>query len=185
VSADSADREYLQDIPAQFRALKSLADAALQRVSDDQFFHALDRESNSLALIVKHLAGNMRSRWTDMLTSDGEKPDRVRDREFVAEPSDTRDALMEAWHDGWTRAFRGIDALDAGDLTRTVLIRAEPHSVIRAIDRQLAHAAYHVGQIVFLAKHLTSATWTSLTIARGQSSAANDESAQRFGKTTR
>jgi hypothetical protein len=129
---------------------------------------AIDPESNSIAIIVKHLAGNMRSRWTDFLTTDGEKPDRNRDSEFDAPPA-TRAALMELWEAGWQRVFTALEPLNDSDLERTVYIRNEPHSVMQAINRQVAHYALHIGQIIFLAKHLQSSRWVSLSIPRGKS----------------
>src|SRR5947207_15714781 len=130
-----------------------------------------DAESNSTAIIVKHMAGNMRSRWMDFLTTDGEKLDRNRDTEFEDGPK-TREALMELWERGWKYLFDALEPLTDDDLTRTVTIRTEPHSVMQAINRQVAHYAHHVGQIVFLAKHLTAKTtgkWESLSVPRGQS----------------
>ena len=164
---------YLEDVRQQFHGQKSLAEKALAQVADEQFFAALDGESNSLALIVKHIAGNLKSRWTDFYTSDGEKPDRRRDSEFEAEPGDTRASLMERWEQGWGTLFGVIDPMAVSDLERTVTIREEPHSVLKAVNRQLAHYAYHVGQIVFLAKHNAAGRWQSLTIPRGQSETFN------------
>ena len=161
--------EYIEEAIRQFRGLKKTADRALAQTSEADFFTALDPESNSLALIVKHLAGNMRSRWTDFLTSDGEKPDRRRDSEFVIEAGDTREDLLRRWEEGWALTFSAIAPLSAEDLRRTVSIRGEPHSILRAINRQIAHYAYHVGQLVFLAKHFAGSRWETLTIARGKS----------------
>jgi len=163
---------YLTLSREHFAAIRRKADRALAQTSDAQFFATLDPESNSLALIVKHLAGNLRSRWTDFLSTDGEKPDRNRDGEFVADAAaDTRDALMRRWEQGWAALFAALDGLSPADLDRQVTIRGEPHSVFLAIERQKEHYAYHVGQIVFLAKHLVGPTWTSLSIPRGQSEA--------------
>jgi len=166
---DPVRAEYLRDCAATLRKYKALADESLARVADDQFFAAPDAESNSLAVLVKHVAGNLRSRWTDLLTSDGEKPDRDRDAEFEITPADTRAALMRAWEAGWACAFESMDALTPADLDRTIHIRGEPHSLVQALNRQLTHAAYHVGQVVFLAKHHRSDTWQSLSIPRGRS----------------
>jgi hypothetical protein len=163
----------LQDVIGQFRALKRLAERALAQVSDAQFFAQLDAESNSLALIVKHLAGNLRSRWTDFLTADGEKPDRRRDSEFLIEPGDTRAALMERWEAGWQRLFEALEPLGANDLMRTVRVRNEEHTVVQAINRQLAHYANHTGQIILLAKHYAGANWKTLSIPRGKSAEFN------------
>ena len=163
---------YLTHSRKYFAALRKDAEQALAQVDDLQYFHALDPESNSLALIVKHVAGNLRSRWTDFLTTDGEKPDRARDGEFVTDPAtDTRASLERRWNDGWTTFANTLDSLQPPDLERTVTIRAEPHSVFEAIERQKRHYAYHVGQIVFLAKHLAGADWKSLSVPRGQSAA--------------
>jgi hypothetical protein len=138
------------------------------QLSDEQLQLAIDPESNSIAVIVKHLAGNMRSRWTDFLTTDGEKPDRNRDCEFDAPPA-TRVALMQLWEAAWQLVFTALEPLSDSDLGRTVLIRNEPHSVMQAINRQVAHYALHIGQIIFLAKHLQSSRWVSLSIPRGKS----------------
>ncbi len=160
---------YLEDSTAVLRQYKKLAEAAMAQVTDGQLREALDPEMNSIALIVKHLAGNMRSRWTDFLNSDGEKPDRNRDSEFV-EPAATREELMKLWEDGWARVFNALAPLTDADLTRTVTIRGEPHSIMQAINRQLAHYASHCGQIIFLAKHLQHEHWKSLSIPRNKSS---------------
>ena len=159
---------YLEDSIAVFRQYKTLAERAMAQITDDQLCAVLDPEMNSIALIVKHLAGNMRSRWTDFLTSDGEKPNRNRDSEFV-EPPATRQDLMRIWEDGWTRLFNALTPLTEADLSRKVTIRGEPHSVMQAINRQLAHYASHCGQIVFLAKHLQHEHWKSLSIPRNKS----------------
>ena len=156
---------YLQDSLSVFRGYKTLAERAMAQVSDDQLFAALDGEMNSIAIIVKHMAGNMRSRWTDFLTTDGEKPDRHRDSEFE-EPAAGRQELMAQWERGWQCVFDAIGPLTDDDLGRTVTIRGEPHSVMQAINRQIAHYANHVGQIVLLGKHFASDNWQSLTIPR-------------------
>jgi len=156
---------YLKDSLSVFRGYKTLAERAMAQVSDDQLFAALDGEMNSIAIIVKHMVGNMRSRWTDFLTTDGEKPDRHRDSEFE-EPAAGRQELMAQWERGWQYVFDAIEPLTEDDLGRTVTIRGEPHSVMQAINRQIAHYANHVGQIVLLAKHFASDNWQSLTIPR-------------------
>jgi hypothetical protein len=171
----SIEAEYLQSSIAGFTTYKDLADRAMAQVDDEQFFAALDAESNSIAVIVKHIAGNMRSRWTDFLTSDGEKPDRDRDSEFEMKASPARAELMAAWEDGWRLALDTMKSLKPGDLEKVIHIRGEPHSVVRAITRQLTHSSYHVGQIVFLAKHFASGSWKSLTIPRGKSQEFNAE----------
>ena len=162
-------RQYLDDALAEFRKYRKFAEKALAQVSDDEWARTLDPESNSLALIVKHLSGNLRSRWTDFLTTDGEKPDRNRDTEFERYESDTRDALMALWESGWGLLFAALEPLTDDDLQKTVTIRGEAHTVLQAINRQLTHYASHVGQIVFLAKHLAGPRWKTLSIPRGQS----------------
>ena len=163
---------YIEDSLSLFRYYKKLSEGAIEQVSDEQLFAALDEEMNSIAIIVKHLAGNMRSRWTDFLTSDGEKPDRNRDAEFVAPPATRRD-LMQVWNDGWERIFQALEPLSNKDLEREVLIRGEAHSVMQAINRQIAHYAYHCGQIVFLAKHLKGNNWKTLSVPRNKSADFN------------
>jgi hypothetical protein len=169
---------HLKDSIGVFHYYKKLAEQAMAQAPDDALFTILDPESNSIAVVVKHLAGNMRSRWTDFLTSDGEKADRNRDSEFEFPPS-TRAELMTLWEAGWNHLFGTLGSLTDADLTRTVTIRGEPHSVLQAINRQLAHYPYHVGQIVYLARHFASHHWTSLTIPRGQSAAFNASMASR------
>ncbi len=164
---------YLQDAVLQFRGLKSLADRAVAQVSDVELFATLDEESNSVAAIMKHISGNQRSRWTDFLRSDGEKPDRNRDTEFEVQSAETRDSVMRRWEQGWDCLFQALEPLRADDLRRTVTIRGQPHTVVQAIDRQLTHYGAHVGQIVFLAKHLRSREWQSLSIPRGKSAEVN------------
>jgi hypothetical protein len=159
---------YLADSLTLFRHYKRLAERAIAQVTDAQLVAVLDGEMNSIAIIVKHMAGNMRSRWTDFLTSDGEKPDRNRDMEFI-EPPVTRDALLAVWEEGWGYVFAALEALSDGDLARTVEIRGERHSVMQAINRQLTHYAYHAGQIVLLAKHFNGGAWQSLSVPRAKS----------------
>jgi uncharacterized damage-inducible protein DinB len=162
---------YVKDSIDLFRYYKKLGERAMAQCSDESLFAATDAESNSIAIIVKHMAGNMRSRWMDFLTTDGEKPDRNRDTEFEDAPK-TRAALMELWERGWKYVFDALAPLTEADLGRTITIRTEPHSVMQAINRQVAHYAHHVGQIVFLAKHLTAKAtgkWDSLSVPRGQS----------------
>jgi hypothetical protein len=156
---------YLIDVRVQFAKMKTLAEGAIAQVSDEQLLISLDPESNSLAVIMKHMAGNLRSRFTDFLTSDGEKPDRNRDGEFEVDAA-TREQILADWESGWTVLFAALAPLTADDLLRDVFIRGERHSVIQALDRQLTHHSYHVGQIVFLAKHLRSAEWKTLSIPR-------------------
>jgi hypothetical protein len=160
---------YLDEAHRQFRGHKRLAEGAMAQLQDHELFLALDPESNSIALIVKHMAGNMRSRFTDFLTTDGEKPARFRDQEFELAPTTTRADLTKMWEEGWTRVFATIEALKPEDVMRKVTIRGEPHTVLQAINRQIAHYAYHTGQIVFVAKHIRSSKWKSLSIPRGKS----------------
>jgi hypothetical protein len=169
---------YLEDSLAVFRYYKTLGERAMAQVTDEQLVTVLDEEMNSIALVVKHMAGNMRSRWTNFLTSDGEKPDRNRDTEFVDAPAG-RDAVLRVWEEGWQCVFRAVEPLTGNDLTRTVTIRGEPHSVMQAINRQIAHYAYHVGQIVLLAKHFSHDRWQSLTIPRRKSVEFNQEVSAR------
>lgn len=163
---------YLRDSLSLFRYYKNLTERAMEQVSDDQLFAVLDDEMNSISIIVKHLAGNMRSRWADFLASDGEKPDRKRDTEFENPPS-TRAGVIKLWEDGWAYVFTALEPLSDAEIDRTVMIRGEPHSVMQAINRQIAHYAYHCGQIVFLAKHLQSRQWKALTVPRGKSEEFN------------
>jgi hypothetical protein len=164
-----AATHYLDEAHRQMRGHKRLAEGAMAQLKDDELFIALDAESNSIAVIVKHMAGNMRSRFTNFLTSDGEKPDRDRDREFGLNSTTTRADLTKWWEQGWALVFAAIEALKPEDVMRTVTIRSEPHTVLQAINRQIAHYAYHTGQIVFLAKHIRSSKWKTLSIPRGKS----------------
>jgi len=169
---DSLAEHYLENAVAEFRGLKRLADRAVAQVNDEEFFRAIDPESNSIAVIMKHMAGNMRSRWTDFLTADGEKPDRRRDSEFLIEGEDRR-AVEEKWEAGWRCLFDALAPLRGEDLMRAVVIRREPHTVVEAVNRQLTHYGEHVGQIIFLAKHLKSSEWKTLSVPRSQSEAVN------------
>ncbi len=160
------EQHYLDECVSQLRKLKGQAEKAMAQVGDAQFFALLDADANSIALIVKHVAGNMRSRWTDFLTSDGEKPDRHRDGEFEREAVDTREAILARWEAGWDLLFDAVTSLQPGDLQKTVAIRGEPHTVVQAINRQLSHYSAHVGQIVLLSKHFTGANWKTLSIPK-------------------
>lgn len=183
---------YLTEMFESFDGYKKLAERAIEQISDEEFFAPIDAESNSIAAIVKHVGGNLRSRWTDFLTTDGEKTDRNRDAEFVAE-SDTRDSLMRIWDNGWQAFFDTLKSLRADDLGKIVQIRGEDFTVIRALNRSFAHTAYHVGQIVFLAKHLRAADWKTLSIPKNKSAEFTDwmkseddqgnylEAVERFG----
>ena len=168
--SDDVGRIYLDEVQRQFRGNKRQAEGALAQLSDEEFFRAPDDpESNSVAIIVKHLAGNMRSRFTDFLTSDGEKPWRHRDQEFELAAGATREQLMQAWEAGWKTVFEALGGLAPTDLARTVTVRGESYTALQAINRQLAHYAHHIGQILFWAKHLKGAAWKTLSIARGMS----------------
>jgi hypothetical protein len=163
---------YLEDSLAVFRYYKKLGDGAMAQATDAQLYETLDSEANSIAVTVKHIAGNMRSRFVDFLTTDGEKPDRNRDGEFV-EPPATREELMRVWEHGWDCVFRALGPLSEADMTRTVFIRGEAHSVTQAINRQIAHYAYHIGQIVLLAKHFQHDRWKTLSVPRNRSAEFN------------
>ncbi len=172
---------YLDEARRSFRGNKRLAEGALAQLSDEEFFRVLDDgESNSIAVIVKHIAGNARSRFTDFLTSDGEKSWRKRDTEFELTKDETRASLMELWESGYKIVFDTIESLKPGDLTRTVPIRGEPHNVIQALHRANAHFAYHIGQIVFLAKHWKGTDWKTLSIPRGKSEEVNQKFAEKL-----
>ena len=162
-------QDYLDDSRKAMRAYKKLAEKALDQLKDDEYFITLDEESNSVAVVMKHMAGNMFSRWTDFLTTDGEKPNRNRDYEFVISPETTKDDLRDYWERGWQCVFDALDPLQIEDLEKRVYIRGEEHTVVQAINRQLMHYAYHIGQIVFLAKHFRATGWSSLSIPRNRS----------------
>jgi len=166
---NEAATHYLEEARRQLRGHKRMGEGAMAQLRDEDFFVTLDPEANSVAILVKHLAGNMRSRFTDFLTSDGEKPDRFRDQEFELTSATTRAEVMKWWENGWTCVFAAIDPLQPEDVMRTVTIRGEPHTVLQAVNRQIAHYAQHIGQIVFLAKHLRSSEWKTLSIPRGKS----------------
>ena len=165
---------YLKDSIDLFRYYKKLGERAIAQCPDEGLFAVLDVESNSIAIVVKHMVGNMRSRWTDFLTNDGEKPDRNRDTEFE-DPAATRAELMELWERGWRLVFGALEPLTDADLMRTITIRTEPHSVMQAINRQVAHYSYHVGQIVYLARHFAGDKWQSLTIPKRKSGEFNKQ----------
>ena len=177
----SPARLYLEDVADQMRKLKALAERSLEQVRDEDLLAVLDPESNSLAVLIQHLAGNLRSRWTDFLLADGEKPDRDRDSEFETREGTKRADLLARWEEGWSRCFEALSALTEEDLGRTVTIRAEPHTVVRAIDRQLVHCAYHIGQITMLAKHLAGPQWRTLSVARGKTRELNQRMFNRSG----
>jgi uncharacterized damage-inducible protein DinB len=163
---------YLKDSITLYRYYKRLGEGAINQAPDEALDATLDAESNSIAIIVKHVTGNMRSRWTDFLTTDGEKPSRNRDTEFE-EPPKTRTELMALWESSWKLVFEALVPLTDADLGRTIRIRGEAHTVMQAISRNLSHTAYHVGQIVYLAKHFAGSNWKALTIPRGKSADFN------------
>jgi hypothetical protein len=166
---------YLEDVTFSFRKQKQMAEQAFNQVADEDFFRKPGPDSNSIALILKHVSGNLASRWTDFLTTDGDKPWRDRDREFVLGPEDTRQHLLAAWQHGWSVLFQTLEGLGEGDLQKTVTIRGEPHTVVQALDRSLTHTAYHVGQMVYLSRLLTREGWQWITIPPGQSGRARDK----------
>lgn len=164
-----AAQHYLDDLRQQLESLKTLADGAIAQLSDEQLFQSIDAEANSVAVIMRHISGNLRSRFTEFLTSDGEKPDRNRDGEFEMPDGTTRETVMAGWESGFRTLLNALAALTPADLLTQVTIRREPHTVLRALQRAVGHIALHVGQIVFLAKHLRGASWRTLSIPRGQS----------------
>jgi hypothetical protein len=173
MSSEAIVQNYFDDAVASLKNYKKLADKAVGQLKDDEFFVTLDEEANSVAVIMKHMAGNMFSRWTDFLTTDGEKPDRNRDMEFVIGANTTKDELLDYWERGWACVFAAIEPLKLEDFEKTVSIRGEPHTIVMAINRQLMHYSYHIGQIVFLAKHFRSTQWNSLSIPRNKSAEFN------------
>ena len=173
---------YKRDAIEAFRNYKKLAERAVEQIGEDEYFRMIDAESNSVAAIVKHIGGNLRSRWTDFLTADGEKPDRDRDSEFVTE-ADTKESLTALWETGWNALLTSLEALKIEDFGKTVKIRGEDYTVPKAINRSLAHTAYHVGQITFLAKHFRAGEWQTLSIPRGSSNDFNAYLAENKNKT--
>ena len=179
----SMGQHYLEDALYTFRYYKKLAEGAFAQISDDDFFRTLDDESNSIAVNMKHMAGNMLSRWTDFLTTDGEKAERDRDMEFVIESETTRDEVLAYWECGWKCVLDAIEPLSVDDFERKVMIRGQEHTIVQAINRQLMHYSYHIGQIVFLAKHFRSSEWNSLSIPRNRSAAFNKFLEQSVDRT--
>lgn len=173
---------YLDEARRSLRGHKRLAENAMAQLSDEEFFRQIGEESNSVAILARHMSGSMRSRFRDFLTSDGEKPDRDREREFELEPGTSRQQVMEIWERGWQTVFDAIAGLQPEDLLRKVTVRGQPHSVLQAIHRQVAHYAYHVGQVIFLAKHLRGPQWKTLSIARGKSAEFNAEMERKYGR---
>lgn len=175
---------YLKDAIESFRSYKKMAEKAMVQVSDEEFFHATHAEANSIAVIVKHIAGNQKSRWTNFLTSDGEKDDRKRDTEFEM-MDETRESLMQFWETGWQTLFEAIEPLTATDFSKTIPIRGEAHTICEALNRQMTHYAYHIGQIVLLAKHFRSSDWKTLSVPRGRSAQFNQFLAEKEEKGNR
>ena len=184
MSDQSPAQHYLADALQTFRDYKKLAERAFAQISDEDFFKTIDEESNSIAVNIKHMAGNMLSRWTDFLTTDGEKPERNRDIEFVILPGATRDEMIAHWDRGWQSVFAAVEPLQPDDLMRTVTIRGQNHTVMQSINRQIAHYAYHVGQIVFLAKHFKSSEWQSLSVPRNRSAEFNAYLAEKNSESS-
>ena len=183
VATRSLAEDYLADVAARFDAIRTQAERAAAQVDDDAFFATLDADENSIALLMKHMGGNLRSRFTDFLTSDGEKPDRDRDAEFERRDGDTRAAILARWEEGWRALAAALRSLAPDDLQRTVTIRGEPHSVLQALSRQLAHQAGHAGQVVLLAKHWAGGGWQTLSIPRGKSAEFTRELAEKMGRS--
>jgi hypothetical protein len=175
---------YLDEIKRQLRGHKRMAESAMAQLSNEELFKQIDPEANSVAIIVKHIVGNARSRFTDFLTSDGEKPDRFRDHEFEITSRTSREEVMRWWEEGWSCVFVAINSLKPEDVQRTVTIRQEPHTVLQALNRALAHYAQHIGQLVFLAKHLRGSQWQTLSIPRGKSEEYKSGSPKGFRRGT-
>jgi hypothetical protein len=173
MSSEAIVQNYLDDSRSAMRAYKKLAEKAIAQLKDEEFFVTLDDEGNSVAVVMKHMAGNMISRWTDFLTSDGEKPNRNRDMEFVIESNTTKDDVLAYWQRGWQCVFDALEPLRTEDCEKTITIRGEKHTIVQALNRQLMHYAYHIGQIVFLAKHFRATEWNSLSIPRNRSAQFN------------
>ncbi len=166
---DALGSAFLTDVRKRFESIKASVERAAAQVSDVHFFQPLEEDGNSIALLMKHMSGNLESRFTDFLTSEGEKPTRDRDGEFVREPGDTRETILAKWERGWSALWGALDSLSAGDLLKAVLIRGEPHTVLQALLRQVAHQSQHAGQVVILARHWAGEGWETLSIPRGKS----------------
>lgn len=164
---------YVGDVVREFKRMQALGEGAMAQLSEEQFFAVPAAGDNSVAVIVKHVSGNLASRWTDFLTSDGEKPGRDRDTEFRIGTDDTREQLLHTWARGWATLFEALEPLGDSDMARVVTIRGEPLTVLQAVNRQLTHYAYHVGQIVYVAKHYCGPAWRSLSIPLGRSAEFN------------
>ena len=185
MSSEAIVQNYFEDAISSLKSYKKLAEKAIAQLKDEELFVTLDEEANSVAVIMKHMAGNMFSRWTDFLTTDGEKPDRNRDMEFVIEANTTKDEVLDYWERGWACVFAAIEPLTPADFEKKVMIRGEEHTVVQAINRQLMHYSYHIGQIVFLAKHFRSKDWISLSIPRNQSAQFNLSLAKQQAQSTK
>jgi hypothetical protein len=175
-------QNVLNESIKSFRSYKKLAEKAMAQISDEEFFKLIDTEANSIALIVKHLGGNLHSRWTLFLTTDGEKPDRNRDSEFTETENDTRESLMKFWENGWMVLFDSLESLNTEDLGKIIQIRGEDFTAFRAINRSLSHAAYHIGQITLLAKHFRAGDWETLSVPKNKSSEFNAYLAEKEDK---
>jgi hypothetical protein len=175
---------YLDEIRRQLRGHQRMAESAMAQLEDKEFFTTIDPESNSVAILVKHIAGNARSRFREFLTTDGEKPDRFRDQEFEISADTTRAEVMRWWEEGWSQVFSTLDSLKPDDVSRIVTIRQEPHTVMQVLNRALAHYAQHIGQIVFLSKHLRSSQWQTLSIPRGKSEQYKSGNPKGFSRGT-
>src|SRR5215472_15433682 len=169
---------YIQLAVREFQRAKALADGAVAQITSEQFFATPSEGDNSVAVIVKHVGGNLLSRWTDFLTSDGEKPGRNRDTEFEITNEDTHQSLMAQWESGWAALFSALEPLTDADLEKTVTIRGEPFTVLQATNRQLTHYSYHAGQIVYVAKHYAGNSWRTLSVAKGKSAEFNAKPAK-------
>ena len=179
---DALGNAFLTDARQRFESMKKSVERATAQVNDEQFFQTLGEDGNSIALLMKHMSGNLESRFTDFLTSDGEKPTRDRDGEFVREEGDTRDTIAAGWERGWNALWGALDSVSAGDLLRTVKIRGEPHTVVQALLRQVAHQSMHAGQVIILAKHYAGAKWETLSIPRGKSKEFEAKMREKQGK---
>ena len=181
---DELGKAYLNEIQRGLRGYKRIAESAIVQLSQEELFRQIDPEANSVAVLIKHISGNMRSRFTDFLTSDGEKPDRHRDQEFIQENL-THEDLMRTWEAEWQGLFTTIESLKPEDLGRTITIRGEEHTVLQALNRALMHYAQHVGQIIFLAKHIRGGEWKTLSIPRGKSEEYKTISPGKYSKGLR
>ncbi|HET7552720.1 MAG TPA: DUF1572 family protein [Gemmatimonadaceae bacterium] len=179
---DALGNAFLTDTRRRFESMKTSVERAAAQVDDEQFFQPLEEDGNSIALLMKHMSGNLESRFTDFLTSDGEKPTRDRDAEFVREARDTRETILANWERGWNALWEALDSVTAGDLLRTVKIRGEPHTVVQALLRQVAHQSQHAGQVVILARHWAGSKWETLSIPRGKSKEFEATMREKQGK---